>query len=131
MLTAPELDFSHVSESPIGFVEEVAVEICASVTNVKSSTRLADSNSNRDVNTFFEKPASISNAIDTSNVIVTFNSADKLNPRIVVLRRNEQNAFGFSILGGVENDSLPTIELRPDMKLNMFDLSSIIMTQSS
>ena len=44
----------------------------------------------------------------------------KIHPHVVVVHRNQQNSFGFSVLGGVENDSLPTIKLRPDAQLNMF-----------
>jgi hypothetical protein len=36
-----------------------------------------------------------------------------VQPREVVVRRNEQQSFGFSVAGGIEDDLLPNIKLRP------------------
>lgn len=47
-------------------------------------------------------------------------SSSAIRPRIVVIRRNDQGSFGFSVLGGIEDDLLPSIKLRQDMSVVTF-----------
>ena len=43
-----------------------------------------------------------------------------IRPRTVVIRRNPQKSFGFSVLSGIEDDRLPSIRLKPDTKIIVF-----------
>ena len=61
-------------------------------------------------------------AVSTTVVIAApapINTAT-IRPRTVVIRRNPQKSFGFSVLSGIEDDRLPSIRLKPDTKVIMF-----------